>query len=279
MAGLAQPRICWRRVTRSRRLCLGSLERPAGWAGAGLPAGRDQPTVAAGVLLSVVLRAGIAVSGVAALAPGREPVFENVAELRRAFGPPVLGSVAYPTAGLWRRASPTSPFVLAMPPAAHLARGSAWAGQAHCQHDAPAAVLSAVLRQTPSSPFCQNSRGGSRQAAQPPVEPGRPRRPGDTQMPQRRPFAPAHLPLVVRAPRSAGAPRSNSGRAGRLSNDRAGLLAAGVPDPRCPGGAPRGTAQRASALELERRDRSAIVAAERRAALRGALTDLQRLRP
>jgi hypothetical protein len=64
----------------------------------------------------VVLRAGIAVSGVAALAPGREPVFENVAELRRAFGPPVLGSVAYPTAGLWRRASPTSPFVLACLP-------------------------------------------------------------------------------------------------------------------------------------------------------------------
>jgi hypothetical protein len=60
-----------------------------------------------------VARAGIAVSGVAALAAGREPVFQSVAELRRAFGPPVLGSVAYLTAGLWRRASPTSSFVLA----------------------------------------------------------------------------------------------------------------------------------------------------------------------
>jgi hypothetical protein len=83
-----------------------------GWTGVGLLAAPQTATVA-GLLLGLVLLGGAAAGGgAAALLALREPVFESVAELQRAFCHPVLGSVADLSAGSWQRAISHVPFAL-----------------------------------------------------------------------------------------------------------------------------------------------------------------------
>jgi hypothetical protein len=112
--GLAQLRIWWCRIWRRRWLCLGVTWAicALGWAGVGLLTTR-QTAAAAGVLLALVLLAGVLAGTVAAaLVAGREPVFDSAAELQRSFRLPVLGSVADLTTGSWQRAVSHIPFAL-----------------------------------------------------------------------------------------------------------------------------------------------------------------------
>jgi MFS-type transporter involved in bile tolerance (Atg22 family) len=93
---LEQVRICRCRIRRRRwlGLAVACATCALGWIAFGLSTA-ERSAASAGLVLSVVLLVGVAAGGVAAaLVAGREPVFDSLAELRRALRQPVLGSVA-----------------------------------------------------------------------------------------------------------------------------------------------------------------------------------------
>lgn len=112
---LEQLRICRCRIRRRRWLGLAVTWAicALGWMAFGLLPG-ERSAATAGLVLSLVLLAGVAAGAVAAaLVAGREPVFDSQAELRRAFRQPVLGSVADMTAHSWTRETLDLRFALA----------------------------------------------------------------------------------------------------------------------------------------------------------------------
>lgn len=112
---LEQVRIYWCRIRRRRWLGLAVAWATwaLGWMAFGLLAA-ERSAASAVLVLSLVWLAGLAVGGVAAaLVAGREPVFDSLAELRRAFPQPVLGSVADQSVGSWIRATSDLRFAIA----------------------------------------------------------------------------------------------------------------------------------------------------------------------
>ena len=111
---LEQGRI-WRRRIRRRRwlgLAVAWATCALGWTAFGL-LGAERSAACAGLVLSGILLTAIAAGGIAAaLVAGREPVFDSLAQLRRACRQPVLGSVA-DTAGAWPRSTNDIRFVAA----------------------------------------------------------------------------------------------------------------------------------------------------------------------
>jgi hypothetical protein len=113
--GLEQLRIWSLRIWRRRWLGLGVTWATCalGWTGVGVLTAQQTAT-AAGLLLALVLLAGIAAGGIAAaLVARRAPVFDSIAELQCAFRAPVLGGVGDLNAGSWQRAISHIPLALA----------------------------------------------------------------------------------------------------------------------------------------------------------------------
>jgi hypothetical protein len=112
---LEQVRVCRRRIQRRRWLGLAIAWATCalGWTAFGL-LGAELSAATAGLVLSLVWLAGVAAGGIAAaLVAGREPVFDRLAELRRASPQPVLGTVADMTVGSWTRIIPDLRFAIA----------------------------------------------------------------------------------------------------------------------------------------------------------------------
>lgn len=112
---LEQVRIYRCRIRRRRWLGLAVAWATCalGWMAFG-PLTAERSAATAGLIVSLVWLAGVAAGGVAAaLVAAREPVFDSLAELRRAFPQPVLGSVADKRVGSWIRATLDLRFAIA----------------------------------------------------------------------------------------------------------------------------------------------------------------------